>query len=173
MCSKSAHGCFGRPKVWYGCSSKLNLLAKWEYEIVSKRVSELPFFSTYAFVRTFENEQISSNVHFFGWVSLTRLKFNTSFFWSYKTVIGFLIWLVMSQVTDSMCKYAHNSYFNNWAGDNASNKITCSLWDTSCILESLFWDFWVFCEQSLSPGFGLFFWLSAGGKLSLFSLKKS
>jgi hypothetical protein len=87
---KSAHGCFGRPKVWYGCSPKLNLLAKWEYEIVSKRVSELPFFfSTYAFVRTFENEQISSNVCFFGWVSLTRLKFNTSFFWSYKTVIGF------------------------------------------------------------------------------------
>ena len=87
--NQSARGCFGRPKVWYGCSPKLNLLAKWEYEIVSKRVSELPFFSTYAFVRTFENEQISSNVHFFGWVSLTRLKFNTSFFWSYKTVIGF------------------------------------------------------------------------------------
>jgi len=41
---QSAHGCFGRPKVWYGCSPKLNLLAKWEYEIVSKRISELPFF---------------------------------------------------------------------------------------------------------------------------------
>jgi len=67
---QSAHGCFGRPKVWYGCLPKLNLLAKWEYEIVSKRVSELPFFSTYAFVRTFENEQISSNVHFF-WLSFT------------------------------------------------------------------------------------------------------
>ena len=66
---KSAHGCFGRPKVWYGCSPKLNLLAKWEYEIVSKRISELPFFSTYAFERTFENEQISSNVHF--WLSFT------------------------------------------------------------------------------------------------------
>ena len=85
-----AHGCLGRPKVWYGCSPKLNLLAKWEYEIVSKRISELLFFfSTYAFERTFENEQISSNVAFFGWVSLTRLKFNTSFFWSYKTVVGF------------------------------------------------------------------------------------
>ena len=60
----SAHGCFGRPKSWYGCSPKRNLLAKWEYEIVSKRISELLFFSTYAFERTFENEQISSNVHF-------------------------------------------------------------------------------------------------------------
>ncbi len=72
---QSAHGCFGRPKVWYGCSPILNLLAKWEYEIVSKRISELPFFSTYAFERTFENEQISSNVnflvefHWLGWNS--------------------------------------------------------------------------------------------------------
>ena len=29
-------------------------------------------------------------------------------------------------------------------------------------------ELWVFFEQSLSPGFGLFFWLSVGGKLSLF-----
>ena len=147
---QSAHGCFGRPKVWYGCSPKLNLLAKWEYEIVSKRISELPFFLTYAFVRTFENEQISSNVHFFGWVSLTRLKFNTSFFLKLQNRHRLFNWLVMSQVTDSMCKYAHNSYFNNWSGDNASNKITCSLWDTSCILESLFWDFGFFWTKSKS-----------------------
>ena len=105
----------------------------------------------------------------FGWVSLTRLKFNTSFCWSYKIVIGFLIWLVMSQVTDSMCKYAHNSYVNNWSGDNASNKITCSLWDTLCILESLFFRTLGFPSKSLSPGFGPFFWLSVGRKLSLFS----
>jgi len=140
MCSKSAHGCFGRPKVWYGCSPKLNLLAKWEYEIVSKRISELPFFFDLCVRKNFWERTNKVECEFFGWVSLTRLKFNTSFFWSYKTVIGF-IWLVMSQVTDSMCKYAHNSYFNNWSGDNASNKITCSLWDTLCILESLFWDF--------------------------------
>ena len=59
-------------------------------------------------------------------------------------------WLVMSQLTDSMCKYAHNRYFNNWSGDNASNKITCSLWDTLCILESLFWTFKFSLTQSKS-----------------------
>ncbi len=91
----------------------------------------------------------------FGWVSLTRLKFNTSFFWSYKNRHRLLFWLVMSQVTDLMCKYAHNCYFNNWSGDNASNKITCSLWDTLCILESLFWTL-SFLWHSLSPGFKLF-----------------
>ncbi len=97
--------------------------------------------------------------HWLGWNS-TLLFFEVT-----KTVTGFLIWLVMSQVTDSMCKYAHNRYFNNWSGDNASNKITCSLWDTLCILESLFWTL-SFLWRSLSPGFELFFWLSVGGKLS-------
>ncbi len=69
---QSAHGCFGRPKVWYGCSPKLNLLAKWEYEnsLETNFGTSFFFFSTYAFVRTFENEQISSNVHFF-WLSFT------------------------------------------------------------------------------------------------------
>ena len=63
------------PKFDMGVRQNLNLLAKWEYEIVSKRVSELPFFSNYAFVRTLENEQISSNVcflvefHWLGWNS--------------------------------------------------------------------------------------------------------
>jgi len=46
---------------------------------------------------------------------------------------------------------------NNWSGDNASNKITCSLWDTLCILESLFLNFKFSFEHSLSPGFELFF----------------
>jgi hypothetical protein len=69
--NQSAHGCFGRPKVWYGCSPKLNLLAKWEYEnSLETNFGTSFFFSTYAFVRTFENEQISSNVHFF-WLSFT------------------------------------------------------------------------------------------------------
>ena len=63
----------------------------------------------------------------------------------------------MSQVTDSMCKYAHNSYFNNWSGDNASNKITCSLWDTLCILESLFWTFKFFFWTQSKFGFRTFF----------------
>ncbi len=72
----SAYGCFGRPKVWYGCSPKLNLLAKWEYEnSLETSFGTSFFFSTYAFERTFENEQISSNVsflvefHWLGWNS--------------------------------------------------------------------------------------------------------
>ena len=85
----SAHGCFGRPKVWYGCSPKLNLLAKWEYEIVSKRISELLFFFDLCVRKNFWERTNKFECCFFGWVSLTRLKFNTSFFWSYKTVIGF------------------------------------------------------------------------------------
>jgi len=88
---KSAHGCFGRPKVWYGCSPKLNLLAKWEYEIVSKRVSELLFFFDLCVRKNFWERTNKFECSFFGWVSLTRLKFNTSFFWSYKTVIGFIL----------------------------------------------------------------------------------
>jgi len=63
----------------------------------------------------------------------------------------------MSQATDSMCKYAHNRYFNNWSGDNASNKITCSLWDTLCILEVSL-DLESFpVKQSLSSDFELLF----------------
>ena len=169
---QSAHGCFGRPKVWYGCSPKLNLLAKWEYEIVSKRVSELLFFFNLCVRKNFWERTNKFECCFFGWVSLTRLKFNTSFFWSYKNRHRLLIWLVMSQVTDSMCKYAHNSYFNNWSGDNASNKITCSLWDTfMCTRKSLL-ELWVFFEQSLSPDSNFFFWLSVGGKLSLFCFEE-
>jgi hypothetical protein len=87
---KSAHGCFGRPKVWYGCSPKLNLLAKWEYEIVSKRIFGTSFFFFDLCVRkNFWERTNKFECLLFGWVSLTRLKFNTSFFWSYKTVIGF------------------------------------------------------------------------------------
>ena len=45
------------------CQNGTYLLSE-NMKIVSKRISELPFFSTYAFERTFENEQISSNVNF-------------------------------------------------------------------------------------------------------------
>ena len=61
---------------------------------------------------------------------------------------------------------------NNWSSDNASNKITCSLWDTSCILESLFRTLsfpWTKSKSRVRT----FFWLSVGGKLSLFFGRKA
>ena len=76
LSKKALVGVSAGPKFDLGVRQNLNLLAKWEYEIVSKRVSELLFFfSNYAFVRTLENEQISSNVcflvefHWLGWNS--------------------------------------------------------------------------------------------------------
>jgi hypothetical protein len=160
------------PKFDMGVRQNWTYLLGENMKIVSKRISELPFFFDLCVRKNFWERTNKFECSFFGWVSLTRLKFNTSFFWSYKTVIGFLIWLVMSQVTDSMCKYAHNSYFNNWSGDNASNKITCSLWDTLCILESLFVGLLGFLWTKSKSRVRAFFWLSVGRKLSLFSEKK-
>ncbi len=81
----------------------------------------------------------------------------------------------MSQVTDSMCKYAHNCDVNNWSCDNASNKITCSLWDTLCILE-VSSELWIFFWTKSKSRFWTFFWLSVSSserKQSLFLEKLS
>ncbi len=78
------------PNKSSGCSTNFNLIARGEHEIVSKRILGLLFFSAYAFARTLRDEQISSNFFcIFGWVSMTRLKFNASFCWSIKIVIEF------------------------------------------------------------------------------------
>jgi hypothetical protein len=86
---KALVGVSAGPKFDLGVRQNLNLLAKWEYEIVSKRVSELLFFFELCVRKNFRERTNKFECLFFGWVSLTRLKFNTSFFWSYKTVIGF------------------------------------------------------------------------------------
>ena len=66
MCSKALMGVSAGPKFNMGVRQNWTYLLSENMKIVSKRISELPFFfSTYAFVRTFESEQISSNVHFF------------------------------------------------------------------------------------------------------------
>jgi hypothetical protein len=51
---------------------------------------------------------------------------------------------------------------NHWSGDNASNKITCSLWDTLCILKSLSLNFEFFFWTKSKSRFRTFFWLSVG-----------
>ena len=141
-------------------------------KIVSKRVSELPFFFDLCVRKNFWERTNKFECCLFGWVSLTRLKFNTSFFLKLQNRHRLLIWLVMSQVTDSMCKYAHNSYFNNWSGDNASNKITCSLWDTFMYTRKSLLELWVFFEQSLSPDSNFFLTKCRRKTKSLFEERK-
>jgi hypothetical protein len=134
---------FGQPKFWNGCLPNFNLLAKWEHEIVLK---QLPFFRLMRL-----DELLRTNkkvwILIFGWISLTRLKFSTSFYCSFKIVLGFFYY-VLSWVTDLVCKHAHNVMSINDHSDNVSINITCLLWDTLCILEVSFWVL-VFLRQKI------------------------
>jgi len=87
--SKALMGVSAGPKFDMGVRQNWTYLLGENMKIVSKRVSELPFFFDLCVRKNFWERTNKFECCFFGWVSLTRLKFNTSFFWSYKTVIGF------------------------------------------------------------------------------------
>jgi len=133
---KALMGVSAGPKFDMGVRQNWTYLLSENMKIVSKRVSELPFFFDLCVRKNFWER--TNKFEFYFLVEFHWLGWNsTLLFFEVTKQSKALFWLVMSQVTDSMCKYAHNRYFNNWSGDNASNKITCSLWDTLCILESL------------------------------------
>ncbi len=115
------------------------LHAKWEHEIVSKRILGLLFFFDLCVRKNFWEQTNKFEFLIFGWISLTRLKFSTSFLLKFQNCLRLFFDYVLSQVTDLMCKYAHNVMSINDHRDNVSINITCSLWDTLCILEVSFW----------------------------------